>query len=178
MARGRVIANTICADKRINELSDDTSRLAFTWLITYSDSAGRTPGDPAVLRSMLFPRREDISIEQMTSYVKEWQEHGLIQWYEAHGDWWISFPQFGRYQVGFDHRHEPESTVPEPPDSDVQCTERVRTAYVQSTAELSRVKKSVGAVHCTAPVRTGTARGKIRWSSSLITEEPEAVAHE
>lgn len=176
MARGRVIANTICGDKRINELSDDTSRLAFTWLITFSDAAGRTSGDPAMLRSMLFPRREDISVEQMTSYVKEWQERGLIQWYEARGDWWISFPQFGRYQVGFDHRHEPESTVPEPPHSDAECTDRVCTPYVQSTAELSRVKKSVNAVQCTAPVRT-EAR-KIRWQSSLVTEEPETVANE
>lgn len=177
MARGRVIANAICGDKRINQLSDDTSRLGFTWLITFSDAEGRTPGDPAMVRSMLFPRREDITVECMAAYISEWQDHGLIEWYEAGDDRWICFPQFGRYQVGFDRRHEPASTIPAPPgNDDSDCTERVRTAYVQSTAELRRDKIKRNDSACTYGVRT--APQKIHWHSSLITEDPEVVKHE
>jgi len=60
-----MITNAICADKRINQLCDDTSRLAFTWLITFADCEGRTYGDPAMVRSMLFPRRDDVTIARM-----------------------------------------------------------------------------------------------------------------
>ena len=57
MPRGRFISKEITLDKKVNNLADDTSRLAFTWLITFADCEGRTPGDPAVVRSLLFARR-------------------------------------------------------------------------------------------------------------------------
>ena len=65
MAKARMISNGIAQDKRVHQLSDDISRLAYTWLITFADCEGRTPGDPAIVRAMLFPRREDITIAQM-----------------------------------------------------------------------------------------------------------------
>ncbi len=115
MARGRMVANGICADKRINDLSDDTSRLAFTWLITFADCEGRTHGDPAMVRSMLFPRRTDISLERMAGYIREWADCGLVIWYEAHGDRWIAFPAFAKNQPGLRKSREPESAIPAPP---------------------------------------------------------------
>jgi hypothetical protein len=49
MARGRMINNAIAGDIKIHALSDDSSRLAFTWLITFADRKGRTLGDPQML---------------------------------------------------------------------------------------------------------------------------------
>ena len=109
-----MISNAITRDKRINDLSDDTSRLAFTWLITFADAEGRTYGDPAVLRSMLFPRRSDISVEQMESYVIEWAIAGIIEWYEAAGDLWIHFVSFDKHQPGLRKEREAKSEIPEP----------------------------------------------------------------
>lgn len=114
MARGRMINTTICADKRINDLSDDTSRLAFTWLIPFADKNGRTHGDPVMLCSMLFPRRRDVTPEQMERYVREWAELGLVIWYEAEGDLWIEFPAFDRNQSGLRKDREPDSGIPAP----------------------------------------------------------------
>ena len=108
MARGRIIASEITKDKRVNDLSDDTSRLAFTWLVTFADREGRTHGDPALVRSTLFPRRDDITIEQMESYLREWADAGLVIWYEANGDKWIQFPAFANHQKGFDQRIDAE----------------------------------------------------------------------
>lgn len=116
MARGRMINTTICADKRINDLSDDTSRLAFTWLIPFADKNGRTHGDPAMLCSMLFPRRRDVTPEQMERYIREWAELGLITWYQADDDLWIEFPAFGRNQPGLRKDREPDSNIPAPED--------------------------------------------------------------
>ena len=142
MARGRIIANDITKDKRVSDLSDDTSRLAFTWLVTFADCEGRTHGDPALIRSILFPRREDITIKQMEVYIREWADLGLVIWYECNGDKWIQFPAFAKHQKGFDKRHEPDSVHPPPPDvpDNVQdgCADDVRTTPVQCTAEEKR----------------------------------------
>ncbi len=113
MAKGRMINNKITSDKRINDLMDDTSRLAFTWLITFADIDGRTHGDPAMVRSILFPRRTDITYDQMASYIQEWAESGLIIWYEADGDQWIQFAGFDKNQ-NLRRDREPISTIPAP----------------------------------------------------------------
>jgi len=135
MARGRMINSKICMNKTINELSDDTSRLAFTWLISFADVDGRTYGDPALIKSMLFPRRLDVTIEQMTTYIQEWHNAGLVTWYESHGDRWIVFCKFAENQRGLDRRKEPESDIPCPPE-DVPSTDAVRTEYVPGTYQV------------------------------------------
>ena len=141
MARGRMINNRITMDKAINDLSDDTSRLAFTWLITFADSEGRTYGDPALVASTLFPRRRDVTPEQMAGYINEWENAGLIHYYQADDDWWIEFPAFAKNQRGLDRRKEPESCIPAP-DGYVPGTEEVRTGYVPSTAEENRTEEN------------------------------------
>jgi hypothetical protein len=108
-----MITNQICRDKAVHNLSDDLSRLAFTWLITFADREGRVFGDPAIIRATLFPRREDISIEQMTAYVTEWSKAGLIVWYECDGDQWICFPKFEKHQPGLRKDREPNSDIPD-----------------------------------------------------------------
>lgn len=110
-----MINNAITADKRVHELSDDTSRLAFTWLVTFADCEGRTHGDPAMVRSMVFPRRADVSVEQVETYIREWAAAGLIKWYEAAGDMWIQFPAFAKNQPGLRKDREPDSCIPAPP---------------------------------------------------------------
>ena len=114
MARGRMINNSICMDKRVNELVDDTSRLAFTWLITFADCEGRTHGDPALLCSTLFPRRRDIDAAQMETYIRQWADAGLVTWYEAEDDLWIEFPAFAKNQPGLRKDREPRSSLPAP----------------------------------------------------------------
>lgn len=138
MARGRFVSSEITKDKRINDLSDDTSRLAFTWLITFADSEGRTFGDPALVRSILFPRRSDISIEQMETYIREWAELGLVQWYKAANDLWIFFPAFDKHQVGLRKDREAPSTYPPPPtDSSVLTPDQLLTNSDENAVKLS-----------------------------------------
>ena len=114
MAKGRMINNKIVFDKKIHNLSNDTSRLAFTWAITFADVEGRIYGDPAILRSMLFPRRQDISLEEMRDYITEWQEENLIIWYEVEGDAWIQFIRFEENQIGMRKDREAPSQIPAP----------------------------------------------------------------
>jgi hypothetical protein len=115
MARGRMIVNEITKDKRVNELSSDTSRLAFTWLITFADVEGRTYGDPALVRSMIFPRRDDITVKQMEEIIQEWHDVGVVIWYGAQGDKWIYFPSFPKHQQLRRDKEAP-SHIPPPPE--------------------------------------------------------------
>jgi hypothetical protein len=149
MAQGRIIVNAICADKRINLLSDDTSRLAFTWLITFADCEGRTHGDPAVVRSMLFPRRDDVSIERMETYIREWATLGLIIWYEIDGDLWIYFPTFDKNQPGIRKDREAPSRIPGIPN---EASEQLRTGSGSTPAQLPvKLKEKKGNDSSTPP---------------------------
>ncbi len=116
MARGRMINSTICMDKRVNRLSDDTCRLLFTWLVPFADVEGRTYGDPAVVRSWVFPRRTDISIEQVDGYLNEMHNLGLIVRYEVNDELYIWFPNFDKNQAGLRKEREAASIIPPPPD--------------------------------------------------------------
>jgi hypothetical protein len=151
MAQGRMIVNAIAADKRINKLSDDTSRLAFTWLITFADCEGRTYGDPAVVRSMLFPRRQDVTIERMEDYIREWALLGLVVWYESDGDIWISFPKFDKNQPGLRKDREAASRIPQAPE----LSEDLLRSYSGATPELLPVKlKEVKGIEVKEPTAT------------------------
>jgi hypothetical protein len=115
MARGRMINTSITQSKQVNDLPDDSCRLAFTWAITLLDCEGRMPGDPALVRSLIFPRRTDVSVEQMAAYIQAWADAGLVVWYEAGGDLWLFFPGFERHQVGLRKDKEAPSRIPPPP---------------------------------------------------------------
>ena len=137
MARGRMISNGIAHDKRIHQLSDDTSRLAYTWLVTFADCEGRTPGDAAVVRSMLFPRREDITISQMEGYIKQWHDLGLVIWYFAKDDMWIYFPAFFSHNK-INRERESISKIPAPPPELVMSNSGVTPE--ECTLNLNQVK--------------------------------------
>ena len=135
MANGRFITNAMPADKKVNELSDDTSRMALTWLITFADIEGRTYGDPSVVRSMLFPRRQDISVEKMEEYIREWATFGMIIWYESDGDKWICFTHFDKHQKGLRRDHEAPSKVPTPPHLYEEATPTLRQPSADQTPD-------------------------------------------
>ena len=112
MAKGRFISKEISLDKRVNELSDGFSMVGFTWLITHADREGRTYGDPAIVKSLIFPRRPDITIEMVAGYIQEWANAGLIILYESGGDAYIEFPNFEKHQIGLRKERESPSSIP------------------------------------------------------------------
>jgi len=116
MATGRMLQKKIVLNKAVHELSSDTCRLAFTWTIPNLDKNGCIHGDPATLKSIIFPRRDDISATKMEGFIKEWVHVGLVIWYEADGDKWLNFPGFPENQPGLRSDREPDSGIPLPED--------------------------------------------------------------
>ena len=115
MARGRMLNKTVCASRKFDGLPDDTCRLMATWIISQLDVQGVFYGDPAMVRSLVFPRRSDVTEEQITDYLKCMEQIGLIKLYEAKNDTWQWWPGFRDNQIGL--RADRESPAfPSPPD--------------------------------------------------------------
>lgn len=137
MATGRLIQTKICRSKTIHDLSSDTSRLGFTWYIIHADRDGRVPADPAVVKSLVFPRRTDITITDMEAMLREWHDSGLIVIYEARGDVFAYFPEFHNNQsIRYDR--EAESVIPPPPEDGGTTPERRRSNSGAAPAEFKR----------------------------------------
>ena len=120
MARGRFISKEITIDKKVNKLSSPWSMLGFTWLLTHADVKGRVYGDPAVVRSIIFPRLPEITIEEVEGYIREWADTGLINWYLVDDDMYIEFPNFSKHQLGLRYDKEAKSSIPRNPDTPEQ----------------------------------------------------------
>ena len=115
MARGRFISKSITTDREINALSSDTSRLAFTWLLTFADCEGRVTGEPDLLLASLFPRRQDITPDLLETFIQEWASAGFIVWYLApDGDRYIQFLNFSKHQIGLRKDREAFNPIPAP----------------------------------------------------------------
>jgi hypothetical protein len=116
MARGRMLNKSVCASLKFHDLPDDTCRLMATWTISLLDVRGVFYGDPAMVKSAVFPRRADVTIEQIGHYLEAMQALGLIVIFRAKGDLWQWWPGFPENQVGL--RTDRESTdFPPPPDA-------------------------------------------------------------
>ena len=118
MARGRMVSRSICASKQVNDLSTDLCRLAFTWAIALLDRNGCLYGDPCIVKSMVFPRRVDITAEHMDAMIDEWVAADLVQRYTVAGDVYLHFPNFRKHQTGLHADREGDSGIPIP-----QCPE-------------------------------------------------------
>ena len=120
MARGRFISKDIIGDKEVNELSTDTCRLAYIYLITLADCEGRIIGDPDYLASMLFPRRREVTPDMIRSFVGEWAEAGFIVYYEtAAGEKIIQLINWEKHQKGLRKDREAPSNFPDPKECNV-----------------------------------------------------------
>lgn len=117
MARGRFISNNIIMDRQIHELSNDTCRLAYTWLITLADREGRVVGEPDLLAAQLFPRRREITPKMIEDFILEWIDAGFVIWYfGSDGDRVLQLVNFEKHQVGLRKGREAESVYDDPDD--------------------------------------------------------------
>lgn len=78
MAQGRMLNKKVSMDKRVNDISDDTGRLLFTWIIPHLDVEGRFTAEPQLVKSLILPWRDDVTVERVEGYLQEYHDLGLI----------------------------------------------------------------------------------------------------
>jgi len=129
VASGRLLKKKISDSKQVNDLPDDTCRLLFSWLIAHLDVAGCFYGEPELVKNKVFPRRSDLTVEQVEQYLQILEtpndEYGwpLIIRYQAKGERYLIAPTFANHQ-GFRRDLHDKSEFPLPPNNIVQKLKR------------------------------------------------------
>lgn len=97
MARKRMIDPTFWTDEKLGTLTALT-RLLFMGLISNADDEGRLPGHPALVKSQIFPYDVDITVQNVSDWLKNLAELDMIQVYSVKGQTYIQINNFLKYQ--------------------------------------------------------------------------------
>lgn len=125
-AKGRMIYWKISYSKQLSRCSI-LSKLIFTWLIPNTDDLGRMEGDPEVIKGMVFPYDEKITVKQIKEALIELTKERLIEWYSVDENYYIQFPKFSLYQkLRSDRVYKSDYPSPDQPirncdDTDKDC---------------------------------------------------------
>jgi len=152
MARGRMLLKTICGSEKLHNLSSDTARLFYTWLLSHLDQNGCHRANPMLLKSTVFPLREDVTRATIEGIIEELQGDGLIFLYG--GGKYLCYPDFEEKQPYLRKDREGDVEVPTP-------TEEERRTYSDKMTELVGSKSDK--MTAQGKIREGKIRkGKIR----------------
>jgi len=111
VVRGEI--NSSRSLSRVSLLAD----LCFRSLIVAVDDFGRTEADPLMLKAALFPRRPDVTPEQVSGWVRELREEGCVQVYTVDGVNYLAMTGWERHRG---NSRRGASKFPAPPE---QCKE-------------------------------------------------------
>jgi len=109
MANKRMIRD-YTASERINKLTP-MAEVFFIRLCMKADDFGRFYGNPKILKSLLFPLKDDgLTTYAIQGYIEECESEGIIQVYTAEGKEYVVINEFGQRMRSM------KSKFPEPPD--------------------------------------------------------------
>lgn len=97
----------------VNDMPDDFTRLSWALMPIALDSEGRAQDDVTWLRSKLYPKRRDVSLEMIEGAMCWYATRRMIVRYTVSGRHYFYVPTFKLYQGKTDR--EAVSVIPEPP---------------------------------------------------------------
>lgn len=108
----------------INDMPDDFTRLLWILFPLILDSEGRGLDNLTWIRSNVFPLREDVTLEMISSAMDWFTSRGMIKRYQVAGRKYFCIPTFDKYQ---DTKREAESKYPAPVEDDSTYNEELPT---------------------------------------------------
>lgn len=171
MATGRMVSRVISTDRELADLSDDTSRLLFTWAIPHLDVSGRMHGDPDIFKATVAPRLTHLSMEQIEGYINEWAAKELVVWYTYKGERYLCFPGFDKHQKGLRKDRESPSILPPPPGEDHPKTPDQRPHRVKILDPSDPPTESNEPTNGENPTGSGPVPDQLRQNSSKLPEK-------
>lgn len=142
MPQWRKLHAKIVESEDVNQMPDDFTRLAWTLMPIALDCEGRAQDDASLIRSKLFPKRRDVSLEMIEEAQSWYAERGMIIRYEVNGRHYFCVPTFKLYQGKTDR--EAASTIPEPVKRQRRKVESGLTANPQSRSGLGHEQVQTG----------------------------------
>lgn len=110
-----MIKKAVVTSRKFNlELKSDLSRLCWVLMIPFADVKGRIDADPIVIKGMIFPLRNDVSVDDVEEALRELDSVGLIQTFKVGKKLFAEIYRFRDFQSIREDR-EASSAIPEPP---------------------------------------------------------------
>ena len=139
MAVGRLLNKKVSLSIAMHALPDDTARLLATWMIPQLDKNGVFYADPAVVKSLVFPMRPEVSIDAVSRILDAMEAASLIVRFEALGRRWLSWPGFAENQPGLRQDRE-RSEFPEPPKLSERSISGTLPTFARENPAIAREK--------------------------------------
>ncbi|MEW6096235.1 MAG: hypothetical protein AB1567_06890 [bacterium] len=111
MAQGRMLLKTISMSKRMALLSDDTSRLLYTWLLSHLNKEGCFYADPVIVKNIVFTRLNH-PVEKIKECLDEMEDIGLIIRYKNNNEEYLYYPDFKEKQPNLREDREGTGGIP------------------------------------------------------------------
>lgn len=187
MAKGRMLNRETSLSLKLNALVNDTTRLLATWTIPHLDKNGVFHADPQVVRSLVFPLRQDLSTQEVAAMLDDIERVGLIRRFCAAGRAWQVWPGFEHNQP-YLRRDKERTDFPTPPtvsDKIPTTSRQIPTAGGEKQAQLEvevevEVEKEVEAeARPSAPAAPAPAKRRISGFTVVHAEheDPRIAAY-
>ena len=137
MPQWRKLHTRIRQSLDVNDMPDDFHRLLWSWLPLGLDREGRILDNPALVKAMVMPLREDVSLEQVQKALDWYTEHGMIMRYSVNGRSYLHVPTFDKYQG---RRGREAVSIYPPPLVQEQVTELVHDQVTERVIPQNRIE--------------------------------------
>lgn len=129
MPRYRKLSVNILSSPDVDAMPDDFTRLVWTWLPLICTRDGTGLLHTTLLKSQLFPMRQDVTVNMIDQAFSHFEDAGLITIYEVDGRHYFFVRNFAKYQ-GVTTKETP-SPYPSPPTQEsVKTNARVSQELV------------------------------------------------
>jgi hypothetical protein len=90
------------------------AEVLFVRLIMKADDYGRLPGNPKLLRSTLFPLRDEVSVQDVTDWLGDLESAGLVTLYVVDGKQFVEIRKFKQKPRSASKYPQPDSSCAQP----------------------------------------------------------------
>lgn len=140
MAKGRMLQKRISNSRKMANLSSDTTRLLYTWMLSHLDINGCFYADPVMVNNIVMTRLLK-PIKVIEACLDELEREGLIIRYESDGERYLSYPDFEEKQPSLQPTKEGKPDIPPPTLEQLQSNSRVTPDQLHHNIKESKVKE-------------------------------------
>ena len=166
----RVIRGEINASRSLAKVSLQAD-LAFRALLVAVDDFGRAEADPLMLKAALFPRRPEVSPDQVYAWVEELAVEGCVRLYVVDGVEYLYLTGWEKHRSN--GRRASSSKHPEPSEDCIRIP-RISEEVRGSPEDASEIRPSGGFKVASGVCRVASSEGRVL--PSAVTPEPAAPA--
>lgn len=116
----RVVRGEINGSRSLSRVSLFAD-LTFRALVVAVDDYGRFDADPLMLKAALFPRRPEVTAEQLTGWLVELVREGCVRLYSVEGAEYLVLTGWDRHRGN--SRRASSSRFPAPPDAEEEMND-------------------------------------------------------